>query len=59
VIASARIVLRSLADLAGLVVPSALPLARHRIGERLAVRVGSVPGGLHHENLRTPVGVIG
>ncbi len=59
VIASAQIVLRLLADLAGLVVPSATPLTRRRIGEPLGVRVGSVPGGLHHEHLRTPVGVIG
>jgi hypothetical protein len=58
VIASARIVLRSLADPAGLVVPSATPLTRHRIGERLGVRVGSALGGSHHEHLRAPVGVI-
>jgi hypothetical protein len=51
VIALARIVLRSSADLAGLVVPSATPPARHRFGERLEVRVRSVLGGLHHEYL--------
>jgi hypothetical protein len=38
VIVLARIVLRSLADLAGLVVPPATPLTRRRIGERLGVR---------------------
>jgi hypothetical protein len=54
VIAPARIVLRSLADLAGLVVPSATPLTRDRFCERLGVRVGSVPGGLHHEHLPAP-----
>jgi len=53
-IPSARIVLRSLADLAGLVVPSATPLTRRRIGERLGVRVGSVQGALHHEYLPGP-----
>jgi hypothetical protein len=59
VIALARIVLRLLADLAGLVVPSATPLTRHRIGERLGVRAGSVPGGLNHEYRLAPrVGVI-
>jgi len=36
------------------VVPSATPLARHRIGERLGVRVRSVLGGLHHEYLLVP-----
>jgi len=50
-IALARVVLRLLADLAGLVAPSATPLTRHRIGERLAVRARSVLGGLHHEYL--------
>jgi hypothetical protein len=40
VIASARIVLRSIADLADLVVPSATRLTRRQIGERLGVRVG-------------------
>jgi hypothetical protein len=50
----ARIVARSLTDLAGLVVPSATQLTRDRIGERPAVRVGSVPGGLHHERLPAP-----
>jgi hypothetical protein len=54
VIALARIVLLSLADLAGLVVPSATSLIRHRIGERLGVRVGSVLGGLHHERPPAP-----
>jgi transposase InsO family protein len=33
------------------VVPSAKSLTRHRIGERLGVRVRSVLGGLHHEYL--------
>ena len=54
VIPSARIALRllaDLADLAGLVVPSATPLTRRRIGEPLAVRAGSAPGGSHHEHL--------
>jgi hypothetical protein len=50
-IAPARIVLRLLTDLAGLVVPSATPPTRRRIGERLGVRVRSVLGGLHHEYL--------
>jgi hypothetical protein len=50
VIALARIVLRFLADFAGLVVPSATPPTRHRIGERLGVRARSVLGGLHHEH---------
>jgi hypothetical protein len=50
----ARIVLRFLADLAGLVVPSATPLTRHRIGARLGVRVRSMLGGLHHEYLPAP-----
>jgi putative transposase len=36
------------------VVPSAAPLTRHRIGERLAVRARSVLGGLHHEYLLAP-----
>jgi hypothetical protein len=54
VIALARIVLRSLADLAVLVVPSATPLTRRRIGEPLGARVESVPGGLHHERLPAP-----
>jgi hypothetical protein len=54
VIALARLVLRSLADPAGLVVPSATPLTRHRIGERLGVRVGSLPGGVHHDCLPAP-----
>jgi hypothetical protein len=51
VIASARIVVGFLADMAGLVVPSATPLTRHRIGEPPGVRAGSVLGGLHHEHL--------
>jgi hypothetical protein len=53
-IASARVVLRLLADLAGLVVPSATPLTRQRIGERLGVRARLVLGGLHHEYLLAP-----
>jgi putative transposase len=36
------------------VVPPATSRARHRIGERLAVRVRSVLGGLHHEYLLVP-----
>jgi hypothetical protein len=54
VILSARIVLRSLADLAGLVVSSATPLTRRRIGEALGVRARSVLGSLHHEYLLAP-----
>jgi hypothetical protein len=54
VIASAQIVLRSLADLAGLVVASATLLTGSRIGERLRVRAGSVPGGLHHRYQLAP-----
>jgi hypothetical protein len=54
VIAPARIVLRLFVDLAGFVVPSATPLNRRRIGERLGVRAGSVPGGSRHEYLPTP-----
>jgi hypothetical protein len=54
VIALARIVLRLLADLAGLVVPSATLPTRHLIGERLAVRARTVLGGLHHEYLLAP-----
>jgi hypothetical protein len=49
VIVLARIVVRLLADLAGLVMPSATPPIRHRMGEILGVRAGSVPGGLHNE----------
>jgi hypothetical protein len=55
VIVPARIVLRLLADLAGLFAPSATPLTRHRIGERLVVRARSVLGGLHHEYDLVPV----
>jgi len=54
VIALARMVVGSHADLAVLVVSSATPLTRHRIGEPLGVRAGSVPGGSHHEYLRAP-----
>jgi len=54
VIALARIALRLLADLADLVVPSATPLSRHRIGERHGVRARSVLGGLHHEYVLAP-----
>jgi hypothetical protein len=54
VILLARIVLRLFADLADLVVPSAPPLTRRRIGERLGVRAGSMQGGLHHECLPAP-----
>jgi hypothetical protein len=54
VIVWVRIVLRSLADPAVLVVPSATPLTRHRIGESIGVRAGSVPVGLHHEHLSAP-----
>jgi hypothetical protein len=53
-IALARIVVRSIADMAGLVMPSATPLTRHRIGECLVVRARSVLGGLHHEYLPAP-----
>jgi hypothetical protein len=52
VIVLARIVLRLLADLAGLVAPSAPPLTRRRIGDAFGVSAGSVPGGLRHERLR-------
>jgi hypothetical protein len=51
VIAPARIVLRLLADMTGLGVPSATPPTRHRIGERLGVRAGSTSGGSNHEHL--------
>ena len=50
----ARIVLRSLADPAGLVMSSATRLTRYRIGEPLGVRVGSLPGGLHYEYSPVP-----
>ena len=33
---------------------SAIPLTRHRIGERLRVRARSVLGGLHHEYMPAP-----
>ncbi len=36
------------------VVPSAIPLTRHRLGEHLSVRARSVLGGLHHEYLLAP-----
>jgi hypothetical protein len=45
VIVWVRIVLRSLADLAGFVMPSVTPPTRRRIGEILRVRAGSVLGG--------------
>ena len=54
VIALARIVLRLLTDLTGLVVSSATPLTRRRIGESLGARAGSLLGGLHHEYLPAP-----
>jgi len=54
VLVLARIAVRSFADLAGLVVPSATPLTRHRIGERVGVRARSVLCGLHHEHLLAP-----
>jgi hypothetical protein len=54
VIALARIVLRILANRAGLVVPSVTPLTRHRLGERLSVRARSVLGGFHNEYLLAP-----
>jgi transposase InsO family protein len=41
-------------DPPSVVVPSATPLTRHRIGERLAVRARSVLVGLHHEYLLAP-----
>ena len=56
-IALARMVLRSFADLAGLVVPTAIRLTRYRIGERLGVRAGSVPGDSRHERLPGPASV--
>jgi len=54
VIVLARIVVRSIADLAGLFAPSATPPTRHRIGEPLEVRAGSVLGGSHHEHQSAP-----
>jgi len=54
VIVLVRIVPWVLADLVGLDVPSATRLTSHRIGEPLGVRAGSVPGGVHHENLPAP-----
>jgi hypothetical protein len=54
VIVLARIALRSLADQTGLVVSSATPQTRHRIGESLGLRAGSVPGGLYHQYLPAP-----
>jgi hypothetical protein len=54
VIVSARMVLRSLADQAGLVVPSSTPPTRHRIGESLGVRARSGLGGLHYEYSLVP-----
>jgi hypothetical protein len=54
VIALARIDFRLSADLASLVASSATPLTRHRIGESLAVRAESAPGGSRHEHLRVP-----
>jgi hypothetical protein len=54
VIALARIILRLLTDLPGLVSPPATPLTRRRIDEPLGVRVGSVPGGFHHEYRPAP-----
>jgi hypothetical protein len=54
VIALTRIVLRSLAHVAGLVVPSATQPTRRRIGEPLGMRAGSVLGGLHHEYMPAP-----
>ncbi len=36
------------------VASSAIPLTRHRIGERLGVRARAVLGGLHHEYLWAP-----
>jgi len=44
----------SLARLFDSGVQSAAPLTRHRIGEPLGVRFGSVPVGLHHEYLLVP-----
>jgi len=52
--ALAGIVLRLLADLAGLVVPSAPPRTRHRIGQHLGVRAGTLLGGPHHGYLLAP-----
>jgi hypothetical protein len=54
VIALVRLVFRSPVDLACFVAPSATPVTRHQIVERLGVRVRSVLGGLHHEYLLAP-----
>jgi hypothetical protein len=54
VIAPARIVVQLLADLAGFDAPSATPLSRRRIGERLGLHAGSVQGGSRHEHLLAP-----
>jgi hypothetical protein len=47
-------VVGSLADPAGLVVPSATPLTRHRMGEHVSVGTRSVRGGFDHEYLLAP-----
>jgi hypothetical protein len=54
VIVLARIVVRLLADLTGLVVPSATPLTRRQICESLWVRAESAPADLHHEYMTAP-----
>jgi hypothetical protein len=54
VVALVRIFLWVLANRAGLGVPSATPLTRHRIGERLGVRASSVLGGMHCEKVQAP-----
>ena len=41
-------------DPPSVVVQSATPLTRHRIGEHRSVRARSVLGGLHHEYLLVP-----
>ena len=53
-IALARIVLWLLADPAGLVVRSATPLTRRRIGEPKGVSARSELGGSHHDRLPAP-----